>query len=189
MLKYILLGMLNYMPMTGYALKRQLDGSTAYFWHAYHSQIYTTLRKLEEQGLLESELEDGEDHLNRRVYTITETGKAALRGWLDKPLTDLAPAKEPLLVRLFFSGQRDKAAVLDELRLQRTLREQKLALFQQMKTMYDDNPPSEKHAPGEIDLARERVFWMATLRMGEMTMAMYVAWLDETIEKIEGLEG
>ena len=45
MLKYVLLGFLNYTPMTGYELKQFMDESTANFWHAKQSQIYTTLKK------------------------------------------------------------------------------------------------------------------------------------------------
>jgi len=54
MLKYILLEFLNYRPMTGCDLKKWIDQSTAHFWHAYHSQIYTTLRKMEADGLVQS---------------------------------------------------------------------------------------------------------------------------------------
>ena len=56
MLKYVLLGFLNYTPMTGYELKQFMDESTANFWHAKQSQIYTTLKKLEEEGMLESHI-------------------------------------------------------------------------------------------------------------------------------------
>jgi hypothetical protein len=38
--------------MTGYQLKKQMDQSTQFFWHAALSQIYPTLKRMEEQGLL-----------------------------------------------------------------------------------------------------------------------------------------
>ena len=47
MIKFILLGFLNYQQMTGYELKQFMDESIAHFWHAYHSQIYTSLRQME----------------------------------------------------------------------------------------------------------------------------------------------
>ena len=46
MLKYVLLGFLNYAPQTGYELKQAIDKSTSFFWHAKQSQIYTTLKGL-----------------------------------------------------------------------------------------------------------------------------------------------
>src|SRR5215216_1138048 len=106
MLKYILLGFLKYRAMTGYELKSIMDESTMHFWHAYHSQIYTTLRKLEADGLVSSELEDGYDHLTRRTYTLTEAGRTELSAWLNTPLTETVPEKEDLLVRIFFSAER-----------------------------------------------------------------------------------
>ena len=59
MLKYILLGFVNYQPLTGYDLKTLIDGSTGHFWHAYHGQIYSTLHKLEEVVRAEQRKFDG----------------------------------------------------------------------------------------------------------------------------------
>ena len=95
MLKYILLGFIWYKPSTGYELKQALDNSTGYFWHAYHSQIYTTLRKLEEEGLITTRLENGNDHLTRRVCEITEEGKSALIQWQNDTLTDISKKLPP----------------------------------------------------------------------------------------------
>ncbi|MFN8376037.1 MAG: PadR family transcriptional regulator [Anaerolineae bacterium] len=49
MLKYTLLGFLSYMSLTGYELESYMAETTAYFWHAKLSQIYATLKKLEEE--------------------------------------------------------------------------------------------------------------------------------------------
>ena len=183
MLKYILLGFLNYQPMTGYELKRSLECSTAHFWHAYHSQIYTTLRKMEEDGLVTSVLDDTDEKRERRIYQITEEGKSRLKQWLGRPLTELPPSKDGLLVRLFFSGSRERQEVLNELRLQRQLHQQQLELYQQIQ-------PEEYAAQSQvrndlIDFDREAKFWRITLENGLAYEQMYLNWLDETIAKIE----
>ena len=67
MLKYALLGFLKYESKTGYDLKQTMDKSTGHFWHAKQSQIYTTLKKLEENGLLISHPEPQERRPDRRV--------------------------------------------------------------------------------------------------------------------------
>lgn len=157
-----------------------------HFWHAYHSQIYTTLRKLEEDGLLVSDLEDGDDKLNRRLYSITEAGRAELHTWLNAPLTTMVPVKEDLLVRLFFSGARPKEQVLDELRFQRHLHQQKLLYYQTL---------SADHMFGQIvgeggdvaAIAAEIPYWVATLRFGIQFEQMYLAWLDQTIADLGAL--
>jgi PadR family transcriptional regulator, regulatory protein AphA len=183
MLKYILLGFLNYQPMTGYDLKTVMEQSTLHFWHAYHSQIYTTLRKLETDGLVASEVEDSGDKLNRRAYTLTQAGRTELRQWLDQPLNDLVPIKEDLLVRLFFSGQRDPAAVLLELQHQRQLHAQKLLYYQ---TLAPEQFAQRFLAPESLPLlAQESRYWLATLQFGIRYETMYLAWLDDIIAMVE----
>lgn len=177
MLKYILLGFLNYKAMTGYELKSLMDESTMHFWHAYHSQIYTTLRKLDEEALVHSQMLEGDGSPNKRLYTISDTGRKELFAWLGNPITELPAVKEDLLVRLFFSARRDKEKVLDELRAQRQLHQQKLEYYLALTT---------EHLFGELppELLPERLFWQSTLDFGRRYEQMYLAWLDETIRSL-----
>lgn len=185
MLKYILLGFLNYQPLTGYDLKRLMDESTMHFWHAHHSQIYTTLRKLEDDGLLTSALEGDDERLNRRIYTLTDAGRADLRAWLGAALTEAATVKEDLLVRLFFSAPRDRAGVLSELYIQRQLHREKLAFFEHLQPghlLEALGGGAPEHAAA---LAGDVPYWVATLRFGIAYQRMYLAWLEETIAALE----
>lgn len=186
MLRYILLGFLSYRPMTGYELKTFMDTSTSHFWHAYHSQIYTTLRKLEEEGLLTSQQEDPADRLSKRIYTLTPAGRAELNDWLGKPLTEMPQVKEDLLVRVFFSGQRDAGAVLEELRYQRRLHQEKLAVYRKIDEhdMMPADPDLPEHA--HKTMVREAQFWRATLHFGISYETMYLTWLDDVIAWLEG---
>ncbi len=181
MIKYILLGFLNYGPMTGYQLKQRIDESSAHFWHAHHSQIYTTLRKMEADGLVTSELIQGESAPDRRVYTIAESGRQALQDWLNTTLTQASPIKEELLVHLFFSAQRDSQDVLTELRLQRELHQQQAAAYQAISEHMACDAPYKQH------LQRDQVFWRLTLEMGQRYEVMYIAWLEDAIRQIEVL--
>jgi PadR family transcriptional regulator AphA len=182
MIKFILLGFLNYQPMTGYELKQAIDDSTAHFWHAYHSQIYTTLRQMDQDGLVTSVQVPGDGLPDRRIYTITPAGQQALRTWLNQTQTEVSPVKEELLVRLFFSAQRDPQQVLTELRLQRELHQEKLAAYrliaEEMVSHYTQANPS---------LQRDQHFWRLTLEMGMRYEDAYIAWLENSIRKIEAL--
>lgn len=178
MLKYILLGFLSRRPRTGYELKSVMEQTTMHFWHAYHSQIYTTLRKLEEDGLVVSELEDGDDKLNRRRYELTDAGRADLKQWLDTPMSEMDHVKEGLLVRVFFSDGRDRQAVIDELSFQRQLHQHTLDEYRQI----------ERHLPeGEAAQVREIAFSASTLRFGIAYEQLYLRWLDETMATIQQL--
>jgi PadR family transcriptional regulator, regulatory protein AphA len=183
MLKYILLGFLQYDPQTGYELTQILAESTMNFWHAYHSQIYTTLRKLEEQGLVESETDAAESGLSRRVYTITAAGRADLEGWLALPMMEADQMKQTFLVRIFFSGTRDIEDVKHELRIQRDLHQQKLAEYQNTIPAF-----IQESAGGRAELADHMRFWAATLRFGVLFEETYLRWLDETLAALTDFE-
>jgi len=183
MLKYILLGFLNYHPMSGYDLKSLMDDSTAHFWHAYHSQIYTTLRKLEEDGLLDSEeIESEEAKLNRRVYTLTDLGRKKFADWQRQVMTDISPVKEDLLVRLFFSGSRDKQETLGELAVQRQLHQHKLDIYNSLSA--DHLMPMMESNPA---ITTDIRFWMMTLEFGKRYEQMYLGWLEDCVAQIEAI--
>ena len=103
-LRYIILGLLGAHPMSGYDIKRAFDRSLATYWNAGNSQIYTTLKSLEARGLVTSELIYQEGRPNRRVYRLTEAGRAELDAWLVEPVPERF-TKDEFLTRLFFCGQ------------------------------------------------------------------------------------
>jgi PadR family transcriptional regulator AphA len=179
MLKYALLGFLDYQPYTGYELKQMMDLSTANFWHAKQSQIYMTLKKLETEKLVTSEIEPQEGRPNRRVYTITGAGREDLQSWLSKPITRLEPHKETLLLQLFFSARQDKETLLTQLRLLRDLHQQQVEHY---KT---ETKAVVQQFAASTGLEKDALLWDATRRFGEQYESMTVHWLDETIAMIE----
>ena len=180
MLKHALLGFLKYESKTGYELKQTMDKSTGHFWHAKQSQIYTTLKKLEEDGLVISHPEPQERRPDRRVYKITESGGKALQEWLSQPMTKLETAKELLLLKLFFSGTLEKDTILTQLRLLRNLHERQGELY---KT---ETPDFIKEITAfQPELKQDAHLWEATRRFGELYENMYIRWLDETIAMVE----
>ena len=180
MLKCALLGFLKYESKTGYELKQTMDKSTGHFWHAKQSQIYTTLKKLEEDGLITSHSEHQVTRPDRRVYTISESGEKTLREWLSQPVTKLDTTKQLLLLKLFFSGKLEKETILTQLRLLRNLHEQQVELY---KT---ESPDFIKEITTfQPELKQDAHLWEATRRFGELYENMYIRWLDETIAMVE----
>lgn len=180
MLKYVLLGALNYQSLTGYQIKQFIDTSARHFWNAHTSQIYRTLVELEKDGLLTSEIQEQLDRPDRRLYHITEAGRYDLSEWLARPMTEIEPTKDTLLVRLFFAAQLDKETLLTQLRLQRSLHQQQLQLFQQ--EIVQLIAASTQHRP---ELKRDALLWDAARRLGELSEETYIRWLDETIQRIQ----
>jgi DNA-binding PadR family transcriptional regulator len=88
--RYAILGLLAQKPRHGYELRAAFEavvGGDAN-WEVKPAQIYTTLERLEEAGLVERSSDLGEgDEPARRVYAVTEPGKAALRDWFASGVT------------------------------------------------------------------------------------------------------
>lgn len=78
-LRVALLGLLDKQPGSGYDLTRRFDQGLRHVWHARHSQIYPELARMAADGLV---VADDEGPRGRRVYSITEAGRAELRRWL-----------------------------------------------------------------------------------------------------------
>jgi DNA-binding PadR family transcriptional regulator len=81
-----LLALLAKEPAHGYELKLALE---QIFGQAYPSpnigQIYVTLKRLEQDGLVRSQDVEQTTRPNKRVYELTPAGRDALRVWVEEP--------------------------------------------------------------------------------------------------------
>jgi PadR family transcriptional regulator, regulatory protein AphA len=180
MLKYALLGFLNYRPMTGYEIEHWMNVSTGHFWHAKISQIYTTLKQIEEQGLVQSHIEPQEGRPDRRVYQLTDAGRDTLNQWLLTPILEPEMKKDTLLLKMFFGLPAGRDSLLTQLRLQLELHKQQKQVYetqtlQEMTNFLTDQPELSAHA----------ALWDLTRRYGERYEATYIEWLQEAIQFIE----
>jgi len=178
-LKHTLLAFLNYGPLTGYELKRHIDNSTQFFWHAALSQIYPTLKAMEGEGLIEFEVKPQEGKPDKKIYSITKAGRGALMDWLAEPMNKLLPVKRPALLKLFFSGTLDKGTILDHFQRQLDLHRAQLVHYEQETSAYIEQ------IIAETGLVREGVLWELTRQFGEEHERAYIRWLEEAIETIE----
>ena len=103
----VLLGMIRKGRRTGYEIKQLVDVSTRFFWAASYGQIYPELRRLEEAGLIEGE-DDPTGGRQRRAYSLTSAGDAALDEWLRSDEEPAYELRDEALLKLFFSGELTK---------------------------------------------------------------------------------
>jgi len=77
-----LLGLLAQRPRHGYELHAAFEAMMGGMqnWDVKPAQIYTTLARLEESGLVDEEPVDG-DEPDKRVYVLTDAGRVALADW------------------------------------------------------------------------------------------------------------
>lgn len=174
-LPHAILGFLQKEPMTGYDLKTAcFDQSVAYFWPADQAQIYRTLDKLADQGFIESHVEIQDERPNRKVYQITESGRAELARWL-RTAAPLTAYREPFLVQLFFADQLSNAEAIALLKAQMAAHRERLALYHTIPLPSLDDPATD----------RSGVFQRFTLELGLRSEEAVIQWLEDTIAHLE----
>jgi PadR family transcriptional regulator AphA len=176
-LEYAILGFLNYHPYSGYDLKKVFDHSVRHFWPADQSQIYRTLSRLTEHGFAEMEKITQEDRPDRKVYHITEAGRADLLRWLSGPPPLDEPRSAPL-IQVFFSGQLSDEEILAKF-------EGYAAIMRNFLSQYDQVPSQIIPYQQEITSPREHFFWLLTLDSGIRQMRANLEWTESVIEKIK----
>lgn len=83
--KHTLLALLYQRPMHGYELGKQLKLTVHAEWDVKPGQIASTLTRLDDAGLVEYEIVTTDDAPDRKVYAITDAGRAELREWYLTP--------------------------------------------------------------------------------------------------------
>jgi DNA-binding PadR family transcriptional regulator len=74
-----ILGLLSWKPASGYDLKRIISGSEIFYWSGNNNQIYKSLLELEKEGLVSHQVQQQESLPAKKLYTITDKGRAELR--------------------------------------------------------------------------------------------------------------
>ncbi len=98
---YVILGMVNLAPRSGYEIKAFADQTTRFFWAASYGQIYPELKRLERAGLIEG-TSSPQGGRKRKIFEITAAGREELRDWLRAAPRTFELRDEGLL-KLFFS--------------------------------------------------------------------------------------
>ena len=179
-LRYTLLGFLNYYPMTGYELKKFFDTSVAHFWNAEQSQIYSALKQLEGEDLVEMRIEMQTERPNRKVYSITEDGRSELLEWLATP-AEPSQIREPLLIKLFFGRALPREALVAVLRSSVGELERITAAYSGATEMID----RFAEAAG---MEKDAQLWAMTVEAGISHNRAASAWAEDAIRKLEEMD-
>jgi len=100
-IRHGLLALLEREPMHGYQLRTEFEATTGSTWPLNVGQVYTTLARLERDGLVEACGEDSEGDTAGRVrYAITDAGRAELNAWFGSPVTTRDRPRDELAIKL-----------------------------------------------------------------------------------------
>ncbi len=114
--RHSLLALLAAGPTHGYGLKTEFEAATGDVWPLNVGQVYTTLGRLERDGLVTADADaDGQ-----KVYEITGSGRDELRRWFETPVPREVIPRQELAIKLVFAmrmGIADVTAVVQRQRM------------------------------------------------------------------------
>ena len=96
--RHALLALLSEGPKYGLQLREEFEARTGEVWPLNVGQVYTTLQRLERDGLIESD-GDGDDG-PQKGFRITPGGSEELAGWLRTPPDLASPPRDELVMKV-----------------------------------------------------------------------------------------
>jgi DNA-binding PadR family transcriptional regulator len=140
--RHAILGLLAQHPRHGYDLRAAFSAVIGgdENWDVKPAQIYTTLNRLEEAGLVQESSVEQDGGPEKRIYAVTEAGRAALQEWFDCGVTPEHQRDEVFvkLMTALVSGAADLGRIIQ---IQRSLLYQELHAATTLRDGY--NPRAE----------------------------------------------
>ncbi|MBO0517194.1 PadR family transcriptional regulator, partial [Streptomyces beijiangensis] len=96
-IRHGLLALLERGPRYGSQLRSEFESRTGSTWPLNVGQVYTTLSRLERDGMV---VQDGEDTAGHALYVITGEGRQELKSWYEAPVDRTSPARDELSIKL-----------------------------------------------------------------------------------------
>ena len=97
-IRHALLALLSEGPKYGLLLRQEFETRTGDVWPLNVGQVYTTLQRLERDGLVESSGDEVDGP--QKAVRITDAGADELRAWLGTPADSSAPPREELVIKV-----------------------------------------------------------------------------------------
>lgn len=120
-IKYAILGILAKRDLHGYELKAGFDATIGEFWSLNFGQIYSTLDRLEKDGLVTHDRQAQDKRPDRKIFSITQQGRLELSQWLAMPVAKVRALRDEFFIKLVFMDKENPAAVLELIEKQKML--------------------------------------------------------------------
>jgi DNA-binding PadR family transcriptional regulator len=160
MLKYALLGLLAQEPRHGYDLKHAFEAMLGGTWPLNVGQVYTTLARLERDGLVESQVVPQDLLPDRKTYSLTESGQEELGRWLAEPTQGTIRLKDEFFIKLLIHQLVVSEDALDLIWKQRQVYMQKLAQLTALRTDPTLAPATKLLVEGAILHVQADMEWL-----------------------------
>lgn len=116
-IRHSLLALLSEGPKYGFQLRQEFEASTGDVWPLNVGQVYTTLDRLERDGLAESDDLDSDER--QRNFRITSKGDDELARWLRTPPDLAQPPRDELVIKVLVASRLSEVNVYDVIQVHR----------------------------------------------------------------------
>ena len=154
---------------SGYELHKRAARSVAYIWAPARSQLYAVLKRLDADGLVRGRRVKQSDRPDKRLFSLTETGRSTLGAWLGRVEPIEPEDRDGVLLKVFFAAHGDVDAGRAQLLDWRGRVEARLATYREIEGGFDGETGADADAR------------LQTLRLGIALMEASLAWADETL--------
>lgn len=137
---YAILGMLSWRPLTGYDMKRMIQESPIMYWSGNNNQIYKSLVQLLDNGYVTNEVQYQESAPNKKIYSITESGRVALKEWVLNTDPEIPDIKKNFLIQLSWAGQLGLSEINELINRYEDTMKQQVAMQQEEKIRQKNFP-------------------------------------------------
>lgn len=164
-----LLAILNQGPCYGYQLRNEFDRRTGSTWPLNVSQIYSTLERLERDGLVARGESDADGHT---YFEITNAGRDEVRAWLSSPVERAAATRDELAIKLAIAVTLPGVDIASVIQVQRTATLRTLQELTRTKAASSDPESSEELA------------WQLVIDSLIFSAEAEVRWLDHSESRL-----
>lgn len=163
-IRHGLLALLERGPRHGYQLRGEFESATGASWPLNIGQVYTTLSRLERDGLVEAASDgDGDGNGDGRVtYRITSAGRAEMGAWFAAPLAREKRPRDELAIKLAMALATPGVDAQRVIQGQRTATLGALRELTRLKTQADETTDAARLLTNELLIfqAEAEVRWL-----------------------------
>ncbi|MFI5755992.1 PadR family transcriptional regulator [Streptomyces sp. NPDC051569] len=164
-IRHGLLALLERGPRYGSQLRAEFETRTGATWPLNVGQVYTTLGRLERDGLVAM---NGADEAGHTLYTITPAGRAELRSWFRTPVDRSNPPRDELAIKLAMAVGAPGVDIRDVIQSQRRHTIQAMQDYTRLKGQALEAGPA----------GRDEVAWLLVLEQLIFQTEAEARWLD-----------
>jgi DNA-binding PadR family transcriptional regulator len=173
-LEHVILVALEERPGTGYELRYRFGRSFGFFWDATHQQIYKVLGRMVDAGWVTYADVAQQGKPDKKVYRVSEAGRAELARWLAEPV-DRPADRDALAVKVRGASYGELPVVVAEVARHRALHAERLDVYQAVE---------KRDFPDPGALSGRALHQYLVLRGGIRHEQSRIDWCDEVLDAL-----